>query len=786
MKSIRDWANSQMLSNSLASSRPLSGSGSFFGDGPQNEESGDHATRSPDLPCTSEGNLDNQSHSSLQQVSAEDSLQSSDSTNDKRENPLAKIDNIQIKFLRLLQRLGEPQSSVLVAKVLYRIHLATLIRAGESDLKSVNHRNDRVRAIAAQQEASGQPELDFSIRILVLGKTGVGKSATINSVFDQTKTMTNAFRPATDCIQEVVGTVNGIKITFIDTPGLLPSSTSSTRRNRKIMLSVKRFIRKSPPDIVLFFERLDLINMGYGDFPLLKLVTEIFGTAVWFNTVLVMTHSSPAIPEGPNGYPVSYESHVTRCSELLQHYIHQAVSDSKIENPVLLVENHPQCKRNFAGETVLPNGQAWKSQFMLLCVCTKVLGDTNSLFQFQDSIQLGPLSSSRLPSLPRLLSSFLRHHPVLNPGGADNETDEILLSEIEEDDDYDRLPPIRILSKAQFERLSKTQKRAYLDELDYREMLYLKKQMKEESRRRRESKLAKEENLGGENPSDGQQEPEAILLPDMAVPPSFDSDCPANRYRCLLTSDQWLARPVLDPQGWDHDVGFDGVNLETAVEIKRNIFASITGQVSKDKQDFSIQSECSAAYIDPMGPTYSVGLDVQSAGKDLIFTARSNTKLRSFKCNFTDCGLSLASYGNSYFFGAKLEDTILAGKRLKFSASAGQMRGMGQAAYGGSFETTLRGGDYPVRKDNVSVSMTALSFNKETVLGGGFQSEFQPIRGTKLSLSGNLNSQKMGQFSVKVSTSEHVEVALIAVFTIFKSLLRRKGTENGRETLESG
>ncbi|KAB2595940.1 translocase of chloroplast 90 [Pyrus ussuriensis x Pyrus communis] len=29
------------------------------------------------------------------------------------------------------------------------------------------------------------------------------------------------------------------------------------------MLSVKKFIRKSPPDIVLFFERLDLMSTSY-------------------------------------------------------------------------------------------------------------------------------------------------------------------------------------------------------------------------------------------------------------------------------------------------------------------------------------------------------------------------------------------------------------------------------------------------------------------------------------------------------------------------------------------
>ncbi|XVE98413.1 hypothetical protein REPUB_Repub03eG0104500 [Reevesia pubescens] len=703
---------------------------------------------------------------------------SHNSPNIKKMDPLAKIEDLQIKFLRLLQQLGQPQENLLVAKVLYRMHLATLVRAGESDLKRVNLRKERAKTIARELEASGLPELDFSIKILVLGKTGVGKSATINSIFNQPKTETNAFQPATDCIREVMGTVNGIKVTFIDTPGFLPSSTSNVRRNRKIMMSMKRFIRRSPPDVVLYFERLDLINMGYGDFPLLKLMTEVFGSAIWFNTILVMTHSSPTLPEGPNGYPVSYESYVNHCTDLVQQYIRQAVSDTRLENPVLLVENDPRCKKNFMGENILPNGQVWKSQFLLLCICTKVLGDANTLLDFQGSIELGPLSKSKLPSLPHLLSTFLRHRSVSNPAEPENEIDEILLSDAEEEE-YDQLPSIRILTKSQFKKLTKSQKKAYLDELEYRETLYLKKQLKEECLRRKESKLSKEKSFEGDNDDpDDKVSPEAVPLPDMAVPPSFDSDCPVHRYRCLVTNDQWLARPVLDPHGWDHDVGFDGINLETALELKKNVFASIIGQMNKDKRDFSIQSECATAYVDPVGPTYSVGLDLQPTGKDLMYNVHSNAKLRSLKHNVTDCGFSLTSFGNKYYVGAKLEDTILVGKRMKFVVNAGRMEGSRQVAYGGSFEATFRGRDYPVRNDSVSLTMTALSFNKETVLGGGFQSEFRPIRGMRLSVNGNINSQKMGQVCVKMSSSEHLEIAVIAVFSIFKALLRRKATEN--------
>jgi len=75
-----------------------------------------------------------------------------------------------------------------------------------------------------------------------------------------------------------------------------------------------------------------------------------------------------------------------------------------------------------------------------------------------------------------------------------------------------------------------------------------------------------------------------VPMPDMALPPSFDVGNPTHRYPYLDTSYQWLVRPVSETHGWDHNVGYEGVNSKRMFVIRNKIPASISGQVTKKKK----------------------------------------------------------------------------------------------------------------------------------------------------------------------------------------------------------
>ena len=60
-------------------------------------------------------------------------------------------------------------------------------------------------------------------------------------------------------VQLLDGSINGIRVRFIDTPGLVPAA-SAVAHNAKILAQIKKAHKKYKPDNVLYFDRMDMVR----------------------------------------------------------------------------------------------------------------------------------------------------------------------------------------------------------------------------------------------------------------------------------------------------------------------------------------------------------------------------------------------------------------------------------------------------------------------------------------------------------------------------------------------
>ncbi|CAN6302893.1 unnamed protein product [Urochloa humidicola] len=688
-----------------------------------------------------------------------------------------KVDMARIKYMRLIHRLGYDTNHLVPAQVLYRLSIVEGFRR----IRMANHSSELENAWrrALQLEAEGIEDLEFSCNVLVLGKTGVGKSATINSIFGEDKSKTNAFLPATSSVKEITGVVDGVKFRVIDTPGLGVSSKDE-KSNRKVLNSVKKYMKRCPPDIILYVDRIDTLRQEANGISLLRCITSVLGLSVWSRAIITLTHSGAAPPEGPSGSAVNYDMVVNHRSHAIQQSIRQVTNDPRIENPVALVENHHLCRRNTEGEKMLPDGLTWRRLLLLLCYSKKMITEIESLSTRRASPASFLGGFFHLPPLPYFLSSLLRsrEHPKSssdhNVGSVDSDfdLDELLNEDQEdEDDDYDRLPPFNPLSKSQVAKLSKEQQKLYFDEYDYRTKLLQKKQLKEQLRRFKEMKeVSNNDAPSDDNHPDGEYDTDRSPMPDWPLPSSFDSEDPVYHYRCLEPTPNLLVRAVNSPVVWDHDCGFDGVSVQHSLDVANKHPASLWVQVNKDKREFTIHLDSSMSVKHGDHGSSLAGFDIQTIMDQLAYTLRGETKFKNFKKNTTTGGLSMTLLGNTMVTGAKLEDKLSVGNRFTLLANTGVVSMSGDAAYGVNMEATLREKNYPVGQGLATLGASLVRWHKEWTMAAQFDSQFSVGRTSNMVVHVDVNNKLTGRVSIKASTSEQLKIALLCVCSVIMYL----------------
>ncbi|DBA83589.1 TPA: hypothetical protein ACH3X1_006160 [Trebouxia sp. C0004] len=673
-----------------------------------------------------------------------------------------KVQNFRVLLVRLTLRLGQSTRGSIVQQVNYRLDLAERIRMPQtsSSTRRVYGFEAACRQAEDLESQSADQLLPFACTVMVIGMSGVGKSATINSVLDaDAAAPTNAFEPGTNRIREINGTVAGVRVKFIDTPGLQPSA-ANIGSNQRLLNQMHGAFQKYKPDIMLYMDRADVFRTDMADVPLLTAITETFGPNMWFNTIVALTHAAAAPPDGTNG-PITYDTYTRTRTQLLQQNIRQASGDMRLLNPVALVENHPACRKNERGYAVLPNQLVWKPHLILLLLSSKLLSETDALLKIQQDSSAGDaqrramrmlLAGRKMPPIPYLIASFIQKKSPRKPP--------------DEEQQFKHDSELKDLSQME---------------------------KKEEMRRRREySRLRIDEAKAEAGANQA-----GVPAPDIPLQPSFDADNNSHRYRYMEPPpDAAICRPVVDPNCLDHDDGMNAFTVEkNGVLRKRGTYVGgapgfVMAQVHKDKDMFNIVSEAEASYYHTHKLISTASFDAQTVQSDALFTGKLETRFKNHPKNKTAAGLLVSRLKEDgglptkgpVVYGAKIEDRFKPTDKVKVVlASATLMnktdgRGGKEQAWNHTAETRIKAGEDD--KLLVSVGLNNMRYRGKSGFGGNVSAQYAATQGTTVASNIQLNNERAGKMSLRVTSHDRPQLGFSLLLPVVGMIL---GKIRGRD-----
>lgn len=135
---------------------------------------------------------------------------------------------------------------------------------------------------------------DGRTSILLLGRTGVGKSSLINGILRRPAAPVGEWMPTTFGVHRYEAAFGGIRYTVIDTPGLCDDLPEAGNDERYLAM-----IRGAAPrvDQTWFVTRLDFTRVSADEKRGIRMITRAFGMSLWGRALIVFTFRDSLPPD---------------------------------------------------------------------------------------------------------------------------------------------------------------------------------------------------------------------------------------------------------------------------------------------------------------------------------------------------------------------------------------------------------------------------------------------------------------------------------------------------------
>jgi GTP-binding protein EngB required for normal cell division len=171
--------------------------------------------------------------------------------------------------------------------------------------------------------------------ILLTGRTGQGKSSTINSLLNSQVARVGDDAPVTDKVEGYEADMHGIKVLVVDTPGLCDQLPEKGNDERYLGM-MKKYFRElgKPVDSLWFVTRLIETRVGADEQRGINLISMAFGAEGWQRAVIVFTWAN-------TWDPADYSRKLqTRTSQIRAEIAKHVPADLAEQIPAVAVENN--------------------------------------------------------------------------------------------------------------------------------------------------------------------------------------------------------------------------------------------------------------------------------------------------------------------------------------------------------------------------------------------------------------------------------------------------------------